>query len=86
MKRQGLIIIIIVSLLLAGSVALAQTAANDREYSGNVSSELSGGQYVLTIRPAVKTQLTGYRLVDLAPTADPAAGCCCKGYLSCITK
>ena len=86
MKLRWLIIIIIASLLLVGSVAFAQTTVNDREYSGIVSSALSGGQYVLTIRPVVETQTSGYRLVDQAPTADPAAGCCCQGYLPCITK
>lgn len=86
MKLRWLIIIIIASLLLVGSVAFAQTAANDRDNPEIVSPALSGGQYVLTIRPAAETPPTGYRLGDLASAADPAAGCCCKGYLSCITK
>jgi len=87
MKLRVVILIIITSLLLVGSVAFAQTKYNDRVIPGEIlSSELSGGQYVLTIQSTVETQPTGYRILDYAPADDPAAGCCCKGYMPCIIK
>lgn len=87
MKLRAIIVIIITSLLLVGSVAFAQTKYNDRVIPGGIlSSELSGGQYVLTIKSTAETQLTGYRLLDSPQAADPATGCCCKGYLPCIIK
>ncbi len=86
MKRRWLIFIIIACLLLVGSVAFAQTTHNDRETLETVSSEFSGGQYVLTIHSTAEPQPTGYRLLDSAPAADPAAGCCCKANLPCIIK
>ena len=86
MKRRGLILILIISLLLVGSVASAQTMNDVRAAPKFVPGELSGGEYVLTIQSTALTQPTGYRLLDSAPAADPASGCCCKGYLPCVMK
>ena len=86
MKLRVMILIIITSLLLVGSVAFAQMTNNDRNILGKESSGLSGGQYILTIQSTAETQPTGYRLLDSALAADLSTGCCCKRYLPCIKR
>lgn len=50
------------------------------------SSVQSGGAYVLTLQPAPTTAPTSYVLLETAPQADPASGCCCKICLPSILK
>jgi hypothetical protein len=86
MKLRRMILIIIFSQLLVGSVVSAQTTNGDYLILTTVSNVLSGGQYVLTIQPTAATQPTGYRLLDAVTIIDPAPGCCCKSYMPCVRK
>ena len=80
MKAQAWLILALLLVLLAGSVAAAQTAPA----SGNTSS---GGGYHLT---ALTWQVTGESRAGGYTLRSPAApslesGCCCI-YLPCVKK
>lgn len=42
------------------------------------SSVQTGGGYVLSLQPVHSAAPGGYLLLEAAPEADPAPGCCCK--------
>jgi len=50
------------------------------------SSVQFGGAYVLTMQPVRSTAPTSYILMEAAPEADIASGCCCKVCLPIIQK
>jgi hypothetical protein len=87
MKLRHIILVAILGLLLAGGVASAQTPPNSQTVPGATSGgTLTGGRYVLTTQQAAPARSTGYRLLDIGVLADPAPGCCCRTYLSCVFK
>jgi hypothetical protein len=90
MQGRVLTCVVIVGLLLIGGAAVAR--ANDSNLNTTTGSPpviLSGGSYRLTaVSWPVNGAVSGghYQLVPSMPSVDPAAGCCCKSYLSCVTK
>jgi len=83
MKTHPVLLILVV----VAATMMAAAASHSDARATSVSSAMSGGQYVLTIRLPTAPPLTGYRLVDPGAAAvDPASGCCCKGYLPCVLK
>ncbi len=84
MKPRILVLLIVIAMLAAGSVVLAQS--NPDPSPQDVT--LRGGHYqmmAITL-PENGDSTSHYRLVPLIPTADPAPGCCCKTNLPCIRR
>ncbi len=76
--------------LLLCSVALAQSGPTAVQSQAADEARpllvMTGGNYILTIQPAVAIQSPGYRLSSVATSVDPAPGCCCKTNLPCVIK
>ncbi len=89
MKKQVIVLLIAIGMLMAGSVVLAQS--NPAPSPQDVT--LRGGHYQMTsvqrtaiTLPANNSSTNSYRLMPLIQTADPASGCCCKTNLPCIRR
>lgn len=83
MKTRKVLLALVVAVFL---ISISGSAYSEvRSFSG-VSSESSGGQYILTIQVTEVVKSSGYKLLDKTKALDPASGCCCTICLPIIQK
>ncbi len=94
MKRQTLILVSVVALLLLGATALAQSDEGDPSTLYIVEQgAASGGGYILTsldggsenVASGGRYRLLGPEAVNASPPPSAEVGCCCT-YLPCTLR